>query len=162
MKATKGRHIPLVPGAKAPAFELARDGGGTVSLTDFAGRKLALFFFPRAGSAGCTQEAIGFSVLAAGFAEVDTAVLGVSPDAVETVERFKTRHALSIPLACDPDHRTLSAYGVWGEKSLYGKSFMGVIRTTFLIDQTGRITRIWPKVKIKGHAEAVLAAARDL
>jgi peroxiredoxin Q/BCP len=151
----------LAPGIEAPDFRLATDGGGTVSLSDFRGRKLALFFYPRAGTAGCTREAAAFSALAPAFKAAKTALLGVSADSVVALDRFKAKQGLALVLASDPDHSMLDAYGVWGEKKLYGKTHWGVIRTTFLIGADGRIVRVWPKVKIDGHADEVLAAARD-
>jgi thioredoxin-dependent peroxiredoxin len=152
----------LTPGAAAPAFRLTSTGGGTVSLADFAGRKLVLFFFPRAGTSGCTREAVAFSALAPAFKAAKTAVLGVSADPPEALERFAAKQALVVPLASDPGHDMLSAFGAWGKKSLYGKTSMGIIRTTVLIDRKGAIVRVWPKVKVDGHAEAVLAAAQAL
>jgi thioredoxin-dependent peroxiredoxin len=152
----------LSTGARAPAFTLARDGGRTVSLADFAGKKLVLFFYPRADTPGCTREAIAFSILSSEFAAAGTAVLGVSADPVKAQDAFKAKHGLAIPLASDEKHAMLEAYGVWGEKSMYGKFFMGIVRTTFLINRKGRIARIWPKVKVDGHAEQVLAAAKAL
>ena len=150
------------PGTKAPAFSLPRDGGATVSLADFKGQKLVLYFYPRADTPGCTVESKAFSDLSKAFAKAGTAVLGVSADPVKAQDAFKAKHGLAIPLASDEAHRMLDAYGVWGEKSMYGKKFMGITRTTFLIDREGRIARIWPKVKVEGHAEEVLAAAREL
>jgi peroxiredoxin Q/BCP len=151
-----------VPGSKAPAFSLPRDGGGKISLTEFKGQNLVLYFYPRADTPGCTVESKAFSSLSKAFAKAETAVLGVSADPVTAQDAFKAKHGLAIPLASDETHRMLDAYGVWGEKSMYGKKFMGIIRTTFLIDRDGRIARIWPKVKVEGHAEEVLAAAKDL
>jgi thioredoxin-dependent peroxiredoxin len=150
------------PGTKAPAFRLPRDGGESISLTDFKGQNLVLYFYPRADTPGCTIESKAFSSLAKAFAKAGTAVLGVSADPVKAQDAFKAKHGLAIPLASDETHRMLDAYGVWGEKSMYGKKFMGIIRTTFLIDKAGRIARIWPKVKVEGHAEEVLAAAQEL
>jgi peroxiredoxin Q/BCP len=150
------------PGNKAPAFSLPRDGGETVSLADFKGQNLVLYFYPRADTPGCTIESKAFSSLAKAFAKAGTAVLGVSADPVKAQDAFKAKHGLAIPLASDETHKMLDAYGVWGEKSMYGKKFMGIIRTTFLIDKAGRIARIWPKVKVEGHAEEVLAAAKEL
>lgn len=154
--------IQLSAGDRAPPFILDRDGGGTVSLADFAGRKLVVYFYPRAGTPGCTLQSQAFSAAAAAFAAVDTAVLGVSADPVEAQNRFKAKHGLAIPLASDPTHAMLAAYGVWGEKSLYGKTYMGIVRTTFLIDHAGVIARVWPKVRIAGHVDEVLAVARAL
>ena len=152
----------LAPGAKAPAFSLPRDGGATVSLADFKGQKLGLYFYPRADTPGCTVESKAFSSLAKAFGKAGTAVLGVSADPVKAQDAFKAKHGLAIPLASDETHRMLEAYGVWGEKSMYGRKFMGITRTTVLIDRDGRIARIWPKVKVEGHAEEVLAAAKEL
>ena len=152
----------ITAGVKAPNFRLPRDGGGQVSLSDFRGRKLVLFFYPRANTPGCTREAIDFSKLAATFAKVGTAILGVSADPVKAQDAFKARHALAITLASDEAHRMLEVYGVWGKKFMYGKTFMGVRRTTFLIGQDGRIVRIWTNVKVNGHADEVLAAAKAL
>lgn len=150
------------PGSKAPAFSLPRDGGGNVSLADFKGQNLVLYFYPRADTPGCTVESKAFSSLSKAFAKAGTAILGVSADPVKAQDAFKAKHGLAVPLASDETHRMLEAYGVWGEKSMYGKKFMGITRATFLIDRDGRIARIWPKVKVEGHAEEVLAAAKEL
>jgi peroxiredoxin Q/BCP len=152
----------LQPGSKAPAFSLSRDGGGSVSLKDFKERKLVLYFYPKADTPGCTREAIDFSRLRAQFARTGTEIVGVSADAVEKQDKFKRKHDLKIALGSDPTHEMLEAYGAWGEKSLYGRKFMGVIRKTFLIDERGRIARVWPKVAVDGHADEVLAAAKAL
>ena len=152
----------LGPGAKAPAFTLPHDGGETISLADFAGRKLVLYFYPRADTPGCTKEAIDFSRLKSAFGKAGADVLGVSADPVPAQDKFKTKHKLSIALASDEDHRMLDAYGVWQEKSMYGHKFMGVVRATFLIGPDQRIAKVWPKVSVKGHAEDVLAAAKAL
>jgi peroxiredoxin Q/BCP len=152
----------LATDARAPAFSLPRDGGGAVSLADYAGKKLVLYFYPRADTPGCTREAQAFSALEGDFAAAGTAILGVSADPVPAQDAFKAKYRLSIPLASDEAHDMLNAYGVWGEKSMYGKTFMGVIRTTFLIGPDGKIARIWTKVKVDGHAEDVLAAAKTL
>lgn len=152
----------LLAGAAAPAFSLDTDGGGSVALSDYQGKKLVLYFYPRADTEGCTKEAIAFNGLRRAFAEVDTAILGVSADPVPALDKFKKKHGLAFPLGSDPNQAMLTAYGVWGEKSMYGRRFMGVERTTFLIDRDGRIARVWPKVRVPGHAEEVLAAARAL
>lgn len=152
----------LVAGAKAPAFTLPRDGGGKVSLKDFKGRNLVLYFYPKANTPGCTKESIAFSKLRAAFAKADTEILGVSADPVSAQDKFRDKHKLTIPLASDEAKEMLTAYGAWGEKSLYGRRFMGVIRKTFLIDKSGRIAKAWPKVRVDGHAEEVLEAARTL
>ena len=152
----------LVAGAKAPVFTLQCDGGATVSLKDFKGRKLVLYFYPKADTPGCTKEAIAFSRLRAAFAKADTDILGVSADPVRAQDKFKSKHKLTIALASDEAKQLLEAYGAWGEKSMYGRKFMGVIRKTFLIDGQGRIARVWPKVSVPGHAEEVLEAAKSL
>lgn len=151
----------LVEGGKAPSFRLPRDGGDTVSLSDFAGGKLVLFFYPRADTPGCTKEAIEFTRLAGAFAESQTAVLGVSADPLKAQEAFRNKHQLSIPLVSDEKHEMLDAYGVWGEKSMYGRTFQGIHRTTVLIGKDGRVIRIWRHVRVDGHADEVLAAARS-
>jgi len=150
----------LNAGTPAPAFTLPRDGGSTVSLADFQGKKLVLYFYPRADTPGCTLEAQAFSKLAPEFAAAGTSVLGVSGDPVAAQDAFKAKYGLTIPLASDEKHAMLEAYGVWGQKSMYGRTFMGVTRTTFLIGPDGRIARKWAKVKVDGHAEEVLAAAK--
>ncbi len=150
----------LAEGAKAPGFRLPRDGGSTVSLSDHAGKKLVLFFYPRADTPGCTREAIDFTRLSGAFAESGTTVLGVSADPPKAQEAFRDKHELATPLASDETHQMLEAYGVWGEKSMYGRTFQGILRTTVLIGGDGRIIRIWRHVKVDGHADEVLAAAQ--
>jgi thioredoxin-dependent peroxiredoxin len=150
----------LVEGEKAPAFRLPRDGDETVALSDFAGRKLVLFFYPRADTPGCTKEAIDFTRLAGAFAESHTAVMGVSADPQKAQEAFRDKHQLATPLVSDEAHGMLEAYGVWGEKSMYGRTFQGIIRTTVLIGADGRIKHIWRNVKVDGHADEVLAVVR--
>jgi thioredoxin-dependent peroxiredoxin len=152
----------LAAGSKAPAFSLPRDGGGTVGLADFAGKKLALYFYPRADTSGCTKEAIDFSRLRGDFGRAGTEIVGVSADPVAAQDKFKAKHKLSIALASDEKHRMLEAYGVWQEKSLYGRKFLGIVRTTFLIGADGRIAKVWPRVTVDGHADEVLAAAKAL
>ena len=152
----------MAPGAKAPDFKLSTDGGGKVSLADFRGRNLVIFFYPRADTPGCTREAIAFSKLRAAFARTDTDILGVSADPLKAQDAFKNKHALTVPLASDETHKMLEAYGAWGKKSMYGRTFLGVKRTTFLIDAKGRIARIWNNVKVDGHAEDVLATAKAM
>jgi thioredoxin-dependent peroxiredoxin len=152
----------LAEGSKAPAFKLPSDGGTSVSLADFKGRKLVIYFYPKADTPGCTQESIDFSALRTEFRKAGTDILGVSADPVAAQEKFKKKHDLAMALLSDETHNMLEAYGVWGKKSMYGKTFMGIIRTTFLIGPGGRIARIWPKVKVAGHAAEVLAAAKAL
>jgi peroxiredoxin Q/BCP len=153
---------PLAVGGKAPNFKLPRDDGGTVSLADFKGRKLVLYFYPRADTPGCTREAIDFSKLRAAFGKVEADVIGVSADPVKAQDAFKKKHKLSIDLLSDETHAMLEAYGVWGKKSMYGKTFMGINRITYLIGPDGRVAQVWPKVKVDGHAAEVLAAAKAL
>lgn len=152
---------PLTEGQSAPAFALPRDGGQSVSLADYAGRNLVIFFYPRADTPGCTLEAVAFSRLADAFAQARTAVLGASADPIAAQEKFRDKHGLTVPLVSDEELGMLTAYGVWGEKSMYGKTFMGISRTTVLIDPEGKIVRIWRNVKVDGHADEVLAVARS-
>ncbi len=152
----------LVAGAKAPPFSLLREDGTEVSLLDFKGRKLVLYFYPKADTPSCTQEAIAFSRLRAAFERAGTGILGVSADTVKAQDKFKSKHRLKIALASDESKEMLQAYGAWGEKSMYGRKYLGVIRKTFLIDGKGRIARVWPKVRVPGHAEEVLEAARSV
>ncbi len=149
-------------GSQAPDFSLPRDGGGQVSLKDFAGRKLVLYFYPKADTPGCTKEAIAFNALRAEFEAANTVILGVSADPVKAQDKFKAKHQLDLPLASDEDKAMLEAYGVWVEKSMYGKKYMGIERATLLIDATGRVAKTWPKVKVEGHATEVLEAAKAL
>ena len=160
--AAPGKAAMLTEGVKAPAFSLPRDGGTSVSLSDYSGRKLVIFFYPRADTPGCTKEAIDFTRLSGAFADSQTAVLGVSADPVKAQETFRDKHQLSIPLVSDEAHAMLKAYGVWGEKSMYGKTFLGIVRTTVLVDAKGKVAKIWRNVKVDGHADEVLAAARAL
>jgi peroxiredoxin Q/BCP len=152
----------LVEGAKAPTFRLPRDGGETVALSDFSGRKLVLFFYPKADTPGCTREAMDFTRLSGAFAESGTAILGISADSVKRQETFRDKHRLSVPLISDEKHQMLEAYGAWGEKSMYGRTFPGIIRTTVLIASDGRVARMWRHVRVDGHADQVLAAAKAL
>jgi peroxiredoxin Q/BCP len=152
----------LAEGIMAPAFNLPRDGGGSVCLDDYAGKKLVLFFYPRADTPGCTREAIDFTRLRGEFADAGAEVVGISADTVKAQESFRDKHELSVPLISDEQHEMLEAYGAWGEKSMYGRTFMGIIRTTVLIGADGRIARIWRNVRVDGHADEVLEAARAL
>jgi peroxiredoxin Q/BCP len=152
----------LATGDKAPDFHLPRDGGSSVALTDFKGKKLVLFFYPKADTSGCTTEAKDFTRLHKDFVKAGIAVVGVSADPVKKQGAFKAKHGLEMPLASDEGHEMLTAYGVWGEKSMYGRKYMGIYRTTVLIGTDGRIARIWPNVKIAGHADEVLAAAKAI
>ena len=152
----------LEPGSRAPSFKLKRDGGGTLSLAEFKGRNLVIYFYPKADTPGCTREAIDFTRLRGDFADAGATVLGISADTVKAQESFRDKHELSIPLISDEQHEMLEAYGAWGEKSMYGRTFMGLIRTTVLIGADGRIARIWRNVRVDGHADEVLAAVRAL
>ena len=152
--------IDLAPEMAAPKFSLPRDGGGNISLDEFAGRKLVLYFYPRADTPGCTLEAQAFSALRSSFERANTAVVGVSADPVKAQDAFKKKYGLEIPLASDETRQMLQDYGVWVEKSMYGRKYLGIERATFLTGPDGRIARIWRKVKVKGHADDVLAAAK--
>lgn len=149
-------------GQTAPAFRLPRDGGNVVTLSDYAGQKLVLFFYPRADTPGCTREAIDFTRLKDAFTAAGTAVLGISADSLKAQEKFRDKHSLSIPLISDEQHQMLEAYGAWGQKSMYGKSFLGILRTTVLVGPDGKVARVWRNVRVDGHADEVLAAARSL
>jgi peroxiredoxin Q/BCP len=152
----------IARGDAAPDFELETDGGGTIRLSDLRGRKVVVYFYPKDDTPGCTKEAIAFTALRAEFEAAGTTVIGISPDTAAKHDKFKAKHDLSIVLAADPETTVAGAYGVWVEKSMYGKKYMGVERATFLVDGAGRIAETWRKVKVPGHAEAVLEAARAL
>ena len=162
LKQSATQSAVLAEGAMAPDFHLPRDGGDSISLADFAGQKLVVFFYPRADTPGCTREAIDFTRLKSAFAAAGTAVLGVSADTVKTQEAFRDKHRLAVPLISDEQHEMLAAYGAWGEKSLYGRTFLGIIRTTVLIGSDGKVARLWRNVRVDGHADQVLAAAQAL
>ena len=146
---------------KAPAFTLPADGGRTVSLKDYAGQKVVIYFYPKDNTPGCTTEAIDFSAQMDAFSAANTAIVGVSADSVKKHDNFKAKHELSVTLLSDPEHEMLEAYGVWVEKSMYGRQYMGIERATFLIDEKGKISNIWHKVRVKGHVDAVLEAAQN-
>ena len=152
----------LKPRDRAPDFALPRDGGASLTLSDFKGRKLVLYFYPKADTPGCTRQAVDFSALKIAFGRAGTEIVGVSADPVAKQDRFRDKHGLKIALASDESKKMLAAYGVWGEKSMYGRKFMGVKRTTYLIGPDRRVARIWENVKVPGHAEDVLAAAKAL
>ncbi len=149
-------------GEAAPEFSLPGAGGETVTLSALRGRKVVLYFYPKDDTSGCTLEAQGFNALGEAFAAADAIVIGVSPDSVKSHDKFRAKYGLTFPLASDEAKSMLEAYGVWVEKSMYGRKYMGVERTTMLIDRAGTIARVWPKVKVPGHAEEVLEAARAL
>jgi len=146
----------LIEGADAPEFELETDGGGTISLKALKGQPIVLYFYPKDDTSGCTKEAIDFSTMRDQFAARNATVIGVSPDSVKSHDKFKAKHDLTVVLAADEEKSTIGMYGVWVEKSMYGRKYMGVERATFLIGADGKIAKIWRKVKVKGHAEAVL------
>ncbi len=152
----------LEVGAPAPDFSLPDHAGQPVSLTSFEGRALVLYFYPKDDTSGCTAEASDFDAKSAAFAAAGAAILGVSPDSAKSHAKFRTKHQLTIPLASDEAKGTLEAYGVWVEKSMYGRAYMGVERTTVLIRPDRTIARIWPRVKVAGHVTDVLAAVEAL
>ncbi len=151
----------IEPGQSAPAITLPRDGGGEVSLSDFLGQRVVVYFYPRDDTPGCTTEASEFSADLPAFAAADTVVIGISKDSVKSHDKFRDKHDLGVILLSDEAGDVAERYGVWGEKSMYGKTFMGIERATFLINREGRIARIWRKVKVQGHVAEVLAAARS-
>jgi peroxiredoxin Q/BCP len=146
-------------GTKAPAFDLPTDGGGKLSLKTLKGKKVVLYFYPKDDTSGCTREAIDFNGLKSEFEKAGAVIVGVSPDSPASHDKFKKKHALDFPLIADEEKAMLEAYGVWVEKSMYGRKYMGVERTTLLIDADGKVARVWSKVKVPGHAQEVLAAA---
>ena len=156
----EGEH--LGEGDVAPDFRLPGDDGKEIGLSDFKGKKLVLYFYPKADTTGCTKEANEFNALLGDFAKAAVPVLAVSPDPVKALAKFKKKYGLAFPLVGDESHAMLEAYGVWTQKSMYGRSYMGVERSTFLIGKDGRIARSWRKVKVDGHAQEVLEAARAL
>jgi peroxiredoxin Q/BCP len=148
-------------GDTAPAFDLPTDTGANVSLAGLAGKKVVLYFYPKDDTPGCTTEAIAFTGLKADFAAADTVVIGVSKDSVAAHAKFRKKHDLGVELAADADGSVVEAYGAWVEKSMYGKKYMGIDRATFLIGRDGKLAAVWRKVKVPGHAAAVLKAAQD-
>jgi thioredoxin-dependent peroxiredoxin len=149
-------------GEKAPDFELSSDTAGKIKLSKLKGQVVVLFFYPKDDTSGCTKEAIGFSQSLADFTGVGVEVLGVSPDSLAKHTKFREKHELTVTLLSDEEKKVLEAYGAWVEKSMYGRKYMGVERSTFLIGKDGKIARIWRKVKVAGHVEAVLAAVKAL
>lgn len=149
-------------GDKAPAFSLPADGGGKVALADLKGKAIVLYFYPKDDTSGCTAEAIDFSKNMKGFKAAGAVVVGISKDSAKSHDKFKAKHSLGVTLGADEDTKTAQAYGVWLEKSMYGRRYMGMERATFLIDGKGIIRRIWRKVKVNGHAGEVLAAVKAL
>jgi thioredoxin-dependent peroxiredoxin len=154
--------MTLEAGSKAPSFDLPTDGSGRVSLRALKGKTIVLYFYPKDDTTGCTAEAQAFQAQLQQFEKLDAVVIGVSRDSIARHEKFKAKYDLTFPLAADEDGATCERYGTWVEKRLYGRTYMGIERTTFLIDATGRIARVWRKVKVAGHAAEVLAAAKAL
>jgi peroxiredoxin Q/BCP len=152
----------ITDGQAAPDFNLPSDEGGNIRLSKLKGRPVVVYFYPKDDTSGCTREAKDFSCLADDFAKAGIKVIGISPDSAASHAKFRKKHELSVALAADEDKAVANAYGVWVEKSMYGRKYMGVDRSTFLIDGKGRIARSWRKVKVPGHAEEVLAAAKEL
>ena len=150
--------MPLEPGDKAPTFTLLDQQGEKVKLSDFKGRKVLLFFYPKADTPGCTTQACGMRDIAGDVG--DTAILGISPDPPAKQQKFDTKYGLGFPLLADEDHAVAESYGAWGEKSMYGKKYMGIVRSAFLIDENGRIAEAWYKVSPKATAENLLKAVK--
>jgi thioredoxin-dependent peroxiredoxin len=150
----------LKEGDKAPSFVLPTDNGTDIALKDLSGKKLILYFYPKDDTTGCTKEAIGFSERLADFKKAGALVVGVSKDSVEKHGKFREKYDLKIPLGADPEGKVVERYGAWVEKSMYGRKYMGIDRSTFLIDGKGVIRKIWRKVKVPGHVDEVLAAAK--
>jgi thioredoxin-dependent peroxiredoxin len=154
--------MTLTIGSPAPAFTLPATDGRQISLDNFKGRKVVLYFYPKDDTSGCTREAKDFQALRQDFADADTEIIGISPDSLKSHDKFRAKYGLAFTLASDETKAMLEAYGVWVEKSMWGRKYMGVERTTVLIDQGGRIARVWNKVKVADHAREVLEAARNL
>lgn len=154
--------MSVTEGEKAPDFSMATDGDGTVSLKDLMGKNVVLYFYPKDSTPGCTTEACAFRDLMPDFSKVDAEVIGVSKDSIKRHNKFKAKYELPFLLASDADGDVCERYGVWVEKSMYGKKFMGIERATFLIDGKGKVRKVWRKVKVAGHAEAVLEAVQAL
>jgi peroxiredoxin Q/BCP len=154
--------MSLIEGSLAPDFTLPTDGGGSLTLSSFRGQKLVLYAYPQDDTPSCTNEAIAFNGLRSEFAAAGTRIIGISPDSVKRHDKFRQKYGLNFTLVSDETRQAIEAYGLWVEKQMYGRRYMGVERSTFLIDAAGRIARIWSKVKVKGHAEEVLEAARKL
>jgi len=152
----------LSAGDRAPDFNLAADDGSSVSRASLKGRPFVIYFYPKDDTSGCTKEAIDFSASLSKFEKLGVTVIGVSKDSLESHEKFKKKHKLKLTLGSDPEVKTATAYGVWVEKSMYGRKYMGMERATYLVDAKGVIAEAWHKVKVPGHAEAVLAAAKSL
>ncbi|MBY6200012.1 peroxiredoxin [Maritalea mobilis] len=149
-------------GDMAPDFTLPRDGGDTITLSGLRPKPVVVYFYPRDDTSGCTKEALAFTELSGEFEAAGAVVIGISKDSVAKHDKFIAKHGLGVILASDEESDTCERYGAWKEKSMYGKKFMGIERSTFLVDGEGKIARAWPKVKVPGHAEEVLEAVRAL
>ena len=154
--------MALEEGDVAPDFTLPTDGGDSISLSALKGKPVVLYFYPKDDTPGCTKEACGFRDAQADFSSIGATVIGVSKDSVAKHDKFKAKYELNFPLAADEDGTVCEAYGTWVEKSMYGRKYMGIDRATFLIDANGKLAKIWRKVKVPGHVEAVQAALKDL
>jgi len=154
--------MTLSIGDNAPDFSMPSDGGGTVTLSDFKGRYLVLYFYPKDNTPGCTTEAVDFTALKDKFSALNAEIIGVSRDSIKKHDNFIAKKELGIILGADLEGKVTEDYGVWVEKSMYGKTYMGIQRATFLIGPNGKIAEVWPKVRVKGHAEAVLERLREL
>ncbi|WP_112664061.1 peroxiredoxin [Microvirga flavescens] len=154
--------MTLTVGQKAPDFTLPITGADKISLASLKGRKAVLYFYPKDDTSGCTREAQDFQSLRNAFTAADTEIIGVSPDSLKSHDKFRDKYGLAFPLASDEEKSMLEAYGVWVEKSMYGRKYMGVERTTVLIDRDGKIAKIWPKVKVPDHVKEVLEAAKGI
>jgi peroxiredoxin Q/BCP len=154
--------MAIEPGSKAPSFSMPTDGGGKIASKDLKGKKVVLYFYPKDDTSGCTREAIDFTAKADAFKKAGAVVIGCSRDDPKSHDKFKAKHNLGITLAADVDGQVTEAYGVWVEKSMYGRKYMGIERATFLIDEAGKVRQVWRKVKVPGHVDEVLAAVKAL
>ena len=152
----------IEPGQTAPDFTLPRDGGGEVSLSELKGKSVVLYFYPKADTGGCTKQALAFTEHLAEFEAAGAVILGVSKDPVKKLDKFRDKHGLAVALLSDEESDVCERYGVWAEKQMYGKTYMGIERSTFLIDGAGKVREVWRKVKVPGHVDEVLAAVKAL
>lgn len=151
----------LTVGAMAPDFELPRDGGGTLRLSALRGKRVVVFFYPKDDTSACTTEAVDFSARKRAFAQAGATIIGISPDSPKKHDKFKAKHGISVDLASDQSNEAAEAYGVWGEKTMFGRRYMGVVRSTFLIGPDGSIERVWRRASVPDHADEVLEAVRQ-
>ena len=158
----KATSAALNPGDPAPLFSLPGDGGRDISLESLRGKNVVIYFYPKDMTSGCTTESIAFSENRAAFHAANTEIIGISADSVASHDKFKAKHALDLALAADEEKKTIADYGVWVEKNMYGRKYMGIERATFLVDANGKVAEIWRKVRVKGHVEKVLEAAQTL